>query len=46
VSVVVLRVGPVGGWLIHGLVGIGLAVLYGAIFAARLPGPPAARGAL
>lgn len=46
VSVVILRVGPVGGWLIHGIVGIALALLYGAVFAARLPGPPAARGAL
>ena len=46
VSVVILRVGPVGGWLIHGIVGITLALLYGAIFAVRLPGPPAARGAL
>jgi Predicted periplasmic/secreted protein len=46
VSVVILRVGPVGGWLIHGIVGIALALLYGAVFATRLPGPPAARGAL
>ena len=46
VSVVFLRVGPVGGWLIHGIVGIALALLYGAVFAARLPGPPATRGAL
>jgi uncharacterized membrane protein YagU involved in acid resistance len=46
VSVVVLRVGPVGGWIIHGLVGIALALVYAEIFAARLPGPPAVRGAL
>jgi len=46
VSVVVLRVGPVGGWIIHGLVGVALALLYAGLFAARLPGPPVARGAL
>jgi len=46
VSVVVLRVGPAGGWIIHGLVGIALALLYAGIFATRLPGPPAARGVL
>lgn len=46
VSVVILRVGPIGGWLIHGIVGIALALLYGAVFATRLPGPPATRGSL
>jgi hypothetical protein len=46
VSVVVLRVGPAGGWIIHGLVGIALALLYAWVFATRLPGPPAARGTL
>jgi uncharacterized membrane protein YagU involved in acid resistance len=46
VSVVVLRVGPAGGWVIHGLVGIALALLYAGVFATRLPGQPAARGAL
>ncbi|HEU4697858.1 MAG TPA: DUF6789 family protein [Gemmatimonadales bacterium] len=44
VSVVMLRVGPAGGWIAHGLVGIALAVLYGAAFAPRLPGPPVLRG--
>jgi hypothetical protein len=28
VSVAVFRVGPAGGWVIHGLVGIALALLY------------------
>lgn len=46
VSVVVLRVGPAGGWVIHGLVGIAFALIYAAFFATRLPGSPAARGAL
>lgn len=46
VSVAVFRVGPVGGWVIHGLVGTALALLYAGIFAKRLPGGPVARGAL
>ena len=46
VSVAVFRVGPAGGWLIHGLVGIALALLYAGIFTKLLPGGPLVRGAL
>ena len=46
VSVAVLRVGPIGGWVIHGLVGITFALLYAAAFMKLLPGRPIARGAL
>jgi uncharacterized membrane protein YagU involved in acid resistance len=46
VSVAVFRVGPVGGWVIHGLVGIALALVYAGVFAKRLPGPPVVRGML
>lgn len=46
VSVAVFRVGPVGGWVIHGLVGIALALVYAGVFATRLPGKPVVRGAL
>jgi uncharacterized membrane protein YagU involved in acid resistance len=45
VSVAVLRVGPVGGWVLHGLVGIALALVYAGVFAKRLPGKPVVRGA-
>jgi hypothetical protein len=45
VSVAVLRVGPVGGWVIHGLVGIALALVYAGVFAKVLPGKPVVRGA-
>jgi len=44
VSVAVFRVGPAGGWLIHGLVGIALALLYAGVFVRWLPGGPAVRG--
>ena len=46
VSVAHLRVGAAGGWVVHLLVGILLALIYGRFFAERLPGPPAARGAM
>ncbi len=46
VSVAVLRVGPVGGWVIHGLVGVALALVYAGVFAKLLPGRPVVRGAL
>src|SRR5262249_43295754 len=46
VSVAVLRVGPTGGWVIHGIVGVGLAILYAVVFAKLLPGKPVVRGAL
>jgi uncharacterized membrane protein YagU involved in acid resistance len=46
VSVAHLPVGATGGWIIHLIVGILLALIYAAFFADRLPGPPAARGAM
>src|SRR5690242_14256941 len=46
VSVAHLRVGAAGGWVVHLLVGILLALIYARFFAERLPGPPAARGAM
>jgi uncharacterized membrane protein YagU involved in acid resistance len=46
VSVAVLRVGPTGGWVIHGLVGIMLALLYAGLFVKVLPGRPVVRGTL
>lgn len=46
VSVAHLHVGIAGGWLVHLCVGVVLALIYAGLFAARLPGPPAARGAL
>jgi uncharacterized membrane protein YagU involved in acid resistance len=39
-----LPVGFVGGWVVHFGVGIALALLYAAVAANRLPGPPALRG--
>ena len=44
VSVAVFHVGPAGGWVIHGLVGIALALLYAGVFVRLLPGGPAVRG--
>jgi hypothetical protein len=32
------------GWAAHVMIGVALAIIYGAMFAARLPGPPAVRG--
>jgi len=46
VSVAFLPIGPATGWVLHGLFGILLAVIYAAAFAGRLPGPPLVRGAL
>lgn len=46
VSVAHLHVGIGGGWIVHLCVGVVLALIYARVFAARLPGPPAARGAL
>lgn len=46
VSVAHLAVGAAGGWIIHLLIGMVLAIVYGWLFAARLPGPPAMRGAI
>jgi uncharacterized membrane protein YagU involved in acid resistance len=36
--------GPAMGWILHFGVGALLAVLYAAVFAARLPGPPFRKG--
>ena len=41
-----LPVGFVGGWVVHFTVGIALALLYAAVVVNRVPGAPAARGAL
>src|SRR5512143_2719688 len=46
VSVAHLRVGATGGWIVQLVVGILLALIYARFFADRLPGPPAARGAI
>lgn len=45
VSVAHLNVGIAGGWIVHLLVGIILALVYAQFFAERLPGSPIARGA-
>jgi uncharacterized membrane protein YagU involved in acid resistance len=39
-----LTIGPVLGWVIHFLVGVGLAVVYAAFFQRRLPGNGLVRG--
>ena len=44
VSVAHLNVGIAGGWIVHFIVGILLALLYASVFAERLPGSPAWRG--
>ena len=46
VSVAQWSAGPAGGWTIHLIVGTALAVVYDALFAGRLPGRPAVRGAI
>jgi uncharacterized membrane protein YagU involved in acid resistance len=46
VSVAHLRVGIAGGWAVHLVVGILLALAYASFLAERLPGPPAGRGAI
>lgn len=46
VSVAHASVGAVGGWIVHFLVGIMLALIYAWICVDRLPGPPTARGAI
>lgn len=46
VSVAHLNVGIAGGWIVHLLVGIILALIYAQFFAERLTGSPIARGAL
>ena len=46
VSVAHFAVGAAVGWVIHLIIGMAFAVLYAWLFATRLPGPAAARGAL
>lgn len=46
VSVAHLNVGVAGGWAVHFVVGIVLALVYAWGFAERLPGPPVWRGAV
>ena len=46
VGVAHLSVGAAGGWLLHLVMGVVLALIYASVFHARLPGRPAARGAL
>jgi hypothetical protein len=41
-----LRIGSAGGWAMHLVVGLMLALIYAAWFAVRLPGAPAVRGAI
>lgn len=41
-----LGIGTVAGWVMHFIIGAMLAIVYAALFASRLPGPPAARGVL
>ncbi len=41
-----LRIGTGAGWVTHFVIGTVLAVIYGVIFASRLPGPAPVRGAL
>jgi len=40
-----LKIGTALGWVMHGVIGLVLAAVYSAVFAGRLPGPPAGRGA-
>lgn len=46
VSVAHMDVGAAGGWLIHLVAGVVLALIYAWLFAPRLPGPPVVRGAV
>ena len=46
VSVAYLPIGPAAGWAIHVAVGVAWAILYAAFVVQRLPGRPAARGAV
>src|SRR5258708_40014492 len=41
-----LHIGSAAGWAMHGVIGLMLAVIYAAWFAARLPGRPVLRGAI
>jgi hypothetical protein len=42
----VLHIGSAAGWAMHVVIGLVLALIYAAWFAARLPGGPALRGAI
>lgn len=46
VGVAHLNVGAAGGWLLHLVMGVVLALIYASAVQARLPGRPAMRGAL
>lgn len=46
VSVARWSAGAAGGWIVHLVVGTTLALIYAAVFARRLPGPPVVRGAI
>ena len=39
-----LSIGPALGWVLHFLIGMGLAVIYAAVFDRRLPGTAVVRG--
>ncbi len=41
-----LGIGSAAGWMMHGAIGLVLAVIYGLVLGGRLQGTPAARGAL
>ena len=41
-----LGIGAALGWAMHGMIGLALAVGYALVFADRLPGPAAGRGAI
>ena len=41
-----LGIGSAAGWAMHVVIGLVLAVIYAQVFAGRLPGSPAVRGAL
>ncbi len=41
-----LHIGSTAGWAMHVVIGLVLALIYAAWFAARLPGGPALRGAI
>lgn len=41
-----LHIGSAAGWLMHVVIGLALALIYAGLFATRLPGGPALRGAI
>ena len=46
VSVAQMQVGAAGGWIVHLVMGIALAMVYAGFLADRLSGPPTVRGAV